>query len=298
MTGDYSPLTLLLQGKLAQAESAAHAGVAAATEQHAWETAARLLSLLASVALAQGAFATVERYAREATAMSEKAAAPWAARDARLARLSALALQGYWQAAQNTLHRLHNPVLGRAISGAVPVYQLLLRAYQSQALVEPLRPLATTLLKAQTSDPEWLGPLCGLVELGEASLLTELTHAPAQQLAQALARGIVMSPGWVCLIPRQLGIAATLREDWVQAEAYFQQAIDLATEVQAIPELGRTYLAYARLLRIRPDTCYDPRIAALLANAHRLFKALGMAPFVAAALSLTRPIRAKSSAIG
>jgi tetratricopeptide (TPR) repeat protein len=289
MTGDYSPLMLLLQGKLAQAESAAHAGVAAATEQQAWETAACLLSLLASVALAQGAFAKVERTAQQAVAMGQRAAAPWAARDARLARLSAMALQGHWQAAQNTLHRLHNPVLGRAISGAVPVYQLLLRAYQSQALGESLHPLARTLLKTRTADPEWLGPLCGLVELGEASLLTELTHAPARRLAQALDSGIVMSPGWVCLLPRQLGIAATLREEWAEAEAYFQQAIEVATAAQAIPELGRTYLAYARLLRIQPDTCYDPRIAALLDNAHRLFEALGMAPFVAAALSLTRP---------
>jgi tetratricopeptide (TPR) repeat protein len=289
MTGDYSPLMLLLQGKLAQAESAAHAGVAAATEQQAWETAACLLSLLASVALAQGAFAKVERTAQQAVAMGQRAAAPWAARDARLARLSAMALQGHWQAAQNTLHRLHNPVLGRAISGAVPVYQLLLRAYQSQALGESLRPLARTLLKTRTADPEWLGPLCGLVELGEASLLTELTHAPARRLAQALDSGIVMSPGWVCLLPRQLGIAATLREEWAEAEAYFQQAIEVATAAQAIPELGRTYLAYARLLRIQPDTCYDPRIAALLDNARNLFEALGMAPFVAAALSLTHP---------
>jgi tetratricopeptide (TPR) repeat protein len=241
------------------------------------------------VALVQGAFAKVERYALEATAMSEKATAPWAACDALQARLSAMALQGHWQAAQNTLHRLHNPVLGRAISGAVPVYQLLLRAYQSQALGESLRPLATTLLKAQTSDPEWLGPLCGLVELGEASLLTELTHAPARRLAQALDGGIVMSPGWVCLLPRQLGIAATLREEWAEAEAYFQQAIDLATEVQATPELGRTYLAYARLLRVQPERRDEPRIAALLQGAHHHFEALGMAPFVAAALSLTRP---------
>jgi tetratricopeptide (TPR) repeat protein len=285
MTGDSSPLTLLLQGKLAQAESAAHAGVAAATEQQAWETAARLLSLLASVALAQGAFVQVERYALEAMEMSEEAAAPWTARDARLARLSALALQGQWQAAQSILHRLHNPVLGRAISGAVSVYQLLLRAYQSQALGESLRPLATTLLKARTADPEWLGPLCGLVELGEASLLTELTHAPAKRLAQALDGGIVMSPGWVCLLPRQLGIAATLREEWAEAEAYFQQAIDLATEVQATPELGRTYLAYARLLRVQPKRRDEPRIAALLHCAHRHFETLGMAPFAAAALS-------------
>jgi len=285
MTGDHSPLTLLLQGKLVQAESAAHAGVAAATEQQAWETAAWLLSLLASVALAQGAFAKVERTAQQAVAMGQRAAAPWAARDARLARLSAMALQGHWQAAQNTLHRLHNPVLGRAISGAVPVYQLLLRAYQSQALRESLRPLATTLLKTRTVDPEWLGPLCGLVELGEASLLTELTHAPARRLAQALDGGIVMSPGWVCLLPRQLGIAATLREEWAEAEAYFQQAIDLATEVQATPELGRTYLAYARLLRVQPERRNEPRIAALLHCAHRHFETLGMAPFAAAALS-------------
>ena len=285
----HSPLILLLQGQLAEAESAARVGVKTATEQQAWETVAHLLSIIASVALAQGAFAKVERTAQQAVAMGQRASAPWAACDALQAHLSARALQGQWQAAQNIPHRLHNPVLGRAISGAVPVYQLLLRAYQSQALGEPLRPLATTLLKVRTADPAWLGPLCGLVELGEASLLTELTHAPAQQLTQALARGIVMSPGWVCLIPRQLGIAATLREDWVQAEAYFQRAIEIATAAQAIPELGRTYLAYARLLRIQPDTCDDPRIAALLDNARNLFEALGMAPFVAAARSLTHP---------
>ena len=294
----HSPLILLLQGKLAEAASAARAGVKTATEHQAWETVAHLLSIIASVALGQGAFAKVERYALEATAMSEKAGAPWAARDAWLARLSAMALQGHWQAAQNTLNRLHNPVLGRAISGAVPVYQLLLRAYQCQALRESLHPLATTLLKARTADPEWLGPLCGLVELGEASLLTELTHAPAQRLAQALDGGIVMSPGWVWLLPRQLGIAATLREEWAEAEAYFQRAIEVATAAQAMPELGHTYLAYARLLRIQPNTCDDPRIAALLHCAHRHFETLGMAPFVAAALSLTHPIRPKSSAIG
>jgi len=285
LTPKSSPLTLLLRGKLTEAETAAYAGVAAATAQQAWETAARLLSLLASVALVQGAFAKVEHYALKATAMSEKAAAPWAACDALQARLSAMALQGQWQAAQHLLHRLHNPVLGRAVSGAVPVYQLLLRAYQSQALRESLPPLATRLLKAQTSDPEWLGPLCGLVELGEASLLSEVTHAPARQLAQALDGGIVMSPGWVCLIPRQLGIAATLREDWIQAEAYFQQAIEIATAAQALPELGRTYLAYARLLRVWPERGNEPRIAALLHCAHRHFEALGMAPFAAAALS-------------
>jgi hypothetical protein len=127
------------------------------------------------------------------------------------------------------------------------------------------------------------------VELGEASLLSELTHAPARRLTQALDGVIVMSPGWVCLLPRQLGIAATLREDWAEAEAYFQRAIAIATAAQAMPELGRTYLAYARLLRIQPDTCDDPRIAALLDNAHRHFETLDMAPFAAAALSLTRP---------
>jgi tetratricopeptide (TPR) repeat protein len=285
LTPKSTHLTLLLRGKLTEAESAAYAGIPAATEQQAWETAAWLLSLLASVALAQGAFAKVERTAQQAVAMGQRASAPWAARDARLACLSAMALQGQWQAAQNILHRLHNPVLGRAISGAVPVYQLLLRAYQSQALRESLRPLATTLLKTRTAAPEWLGPLCGLVELGEASLLTELTHAPARRLAQALDGGIVMSPGWVCLLPRQLGIAATLREEWAEAEAYFQQAIALATEVQAMPELGRTYLAYARLLRIQSERRNEPRIAALLHWAHRHFETLGMAPFAAAALS-------------
>jgi uncharacterized protein HemY len=92
-----------------------------------------------------------------------------------------------------------------------------------------------------------------------------------------------MSPGWVCLLPRQLGIAATLREEWAEAEAYFQQAIDLATKVQATPELGRTYLAYARLLRVQPERMNESRIATLLHCAHRHFETLGMAPFAAAA---------------
>jgi hypothetical protein len=147
-------LFLLLQGKLAEAESAARAGVQTATEHQAWETVAHLLSIIASVALAQGAFAQVERTAQQAVAMGQRASAPWAARDALQARLSAMALQGQWPAAQTTLHQLHNPVLGRVVSGAVPVYQLLLQAYQSQALGEPLRPLATTLLKVRTADPE------------------------------------------------------------------------------------------------------------------------------------------------
>ena len=290
MTSNSTPLTLLLQGKLAEAESAAIDGIVAAVEQQAWEAAARLFSVRASVALTRGDFDQVERYALGATEMSERAAAPWAARDALQARLGAMALQGRWQAAHSTLQQLHNPAMGQVVSGAVPVYRLLLRAYQSQSLIDPLRPLATTLLRARTSDPEWLGPLCALVELGEASLLSDLTHAPAKWLAQALARGLVLSPGWVLLVPRHLGIAATLRGDWVQADAYFQRATDLATAAQATPELGRTYLAYARLLRVQPNTRHEPRIPALLDHAYGLFESLGMTPFAAAAVSLKRTL--------
>ena len=284
------PITLLLQGAMVEAEAAILASVKTATERRDWKTSVQMLSLLASVALGKGEFATVERYAQDAFEMSKRAASPWSAQGAMQALIGAMTLQGQWQAAAAALSQLHMPGMSRAVLSAVQVYRPLLRAYQSQPLTQKVRPLTAELLKDVTSEHEWLAPLCGLVELGDASLLSEVTEEPARWLTRALEQGIVLSPGWVFLVPRQLGIAAMLHGNWTRAETYFLQAIDVATAAQARPELGRTYLAYARMLILSRQRKKTQRIKELLEQAHCLFDALGMTPFIPESLHLQRAV--------
>jgi hypothetical protein len=117
-----------------------------------------------------------------------------------------------------------------------------------------------------------------------------VTEGPAQRLAKALEQGIVLSSGWVFLVPRQLAIAAMLHGNWARAEAYFLQAIAVATAAQARPELGRTYLAYARMLLLNGQRQQARQINALLEKAHSLFDALGMTPFIPESLYLQRAV--------
>ena len=111
-----------------------------------------------------------------------------------------------------------------------------------------------------------------------------------KRLARDLQTGIVLSSGWVFLLPRQLGLSAMMHGDWHRAERYFQQAIDTATAAQAWPELGRTYQLYARMLILKGEKGSGQRICMFLEQALRLFEKLEMTPFVPETLYLQQVI--------
>ena len=74
---------------------------------------------------------------------------------------------------------------------------------------------------------------------------------PHEALSSAAERGVLFSSGWMFVIPRILGGVATLERRWDASDAHFRTAVDVATRVGARPELGRTYLDYARMLTFR-----------------------------------------------
>jgi hypothetical protein len=160
----------------------------------------------------------------------------------------------------------------------VRVFRQLILAYQSQQLTEYIAPLHDELMQVSTHDTYSLAPLCAMIELGELTLNPAVTEWPAEMLTQALERGVVFSSGWCFLIPRVLGVAAVMHEDWEQAEHHFQHAMAIASYVNAVPELARTYLDYVRMLMVRPDRTEQHGAAEFLEQAKGMFHELNMLP--------------------
>ncbi len=106
-------------------------------------------------------------------------------------------------------------------------------------------------------------------------------------LQRAMNQGQLFSIGWVCLLPRVLGVAATLYHQWDVAEAYFQTALEVALRLEARLEIGRTCLDYARMLAARDSQSDRPRTIALLDQARTLLTALGLHPLAQRAAELT-----------
>jgi hypothetical protein len=132
-----------------------------------------------------------------------------------------------------------------------------------------------------------LDPLCALVELADLCRVPGIAEHPYQVLQQAMNQGQLFSIGWVCLIPRVLGVAATLYHQWDVADAHFQTAIEVALRLEARLEIGRTYLDYAHMLAARDSKRDRRRIIALVDQARTLFTALGLHPLVQRAAELT-----------
>jgi len=106
----------------------------------------------------------------------------------------------------------------------------------------------------------------------------------------------VFSSGWMFLIPRILGVAATLNRQWETAENHFHEAIEVASQAGARPELGRSYLDYARLLVSRRRRGDRQRATELVEQASGVFVELGMEPFMQRAAQLVKPRQARPPA--
>ncbi len=160
----------------------------------------------------------------------------------------------------------------------VRVLRQLILGYGSKQLTEYMVPLHDELMEVATNNTYSLAPLCAMIELGELTLMPALTQRPAQMLEIAIERGVVFSSGWSFLIPRVLGVAAMMQEDWRQAEIHFQHAIAVAAYVNAVPELARTYLNYARLICLNPNTEDATPAAEFLEQARAMFHERNMLP--------------------
>jgi hypothetical protein len=103
------------------------------------------------------------------------------------------------------------------------------------------------LMQVVGTDTYSLAPLCALVELSDLGLAPTIAEPPFQALSRVAAQSVLFSSGWMFLLPRILGVAASVNRRWDEAEGHFQAAIAVASSSKARPELGRTYLDYARM---------------------------------------------------
>jgi tetratricopeptide (TPR) repeat protein len=278
------PGALALLGRLDEAEALALEACDVTRQTQDWGYYSGVLSYLASVAVTRGAFAVAEQRVQETMLMVSRSHYPWGGYRSLLARACMYALRGYWTEAEAALDRLMEP--GQVFETPWPVMQVFVQVLRrwlqvyAQATDEAgLEPLAAALLQAVGSDTYSLAPLCALVELGDLLATPTVTERPYQALMRVVERGVLFSSGWVYLLPRVLGVAATLQQQWETAAAHFQAALSAAHRTDARPELGRTYLDYARMLVARGRMSDQRRAIDLAQQARAIFADLDMHPF-------------------
>ncbi len=253
------PLAFNLQGALHEGEAVALEGSDLTKTLQDWSLHSKALSHLASIALARGDFTAAEQYARSTMAMVERSHYPWGGFRALESLACASAARGLWDEANQALDTLMQPgrvfeTSGHIVQVFVRVFRQLILGYQEQRFTERFTWLHDELMEVAAHDTYSLAPLCAMIELGAQCLTPSLTERPAEMLEAALERGVKFSSGWTFLIPRSLGVAAMVQKDWHRAEAHFQHAIAVASDVRALPELARTYLDYANWTYFNPQT--------------------------------------------
>lgn len=291
------PLVLTVLGRLDEAESLARQALTLTRSTQDWSYHSVALSHLACLALLRGHFEDVGPYTQDTLQMVSRSRYPWGGLRAAFALACSHAQRGDADTAQSVLDRL---ILSKRIFASpwpiaqlfVRVFRQLLRVQADAAPDEALPSLAAEFNQQASPDTYSLAPYCALVELGDRAGQPDITVQPSRRLAQALERGALFSHGWVFLIPRILGIAATLQQDWPQAEQYFHTAISVAMRSGARPELGRTYLDYARMLAARAQARERPHAIALARQAEHLLQTLGMVSWAQDAQHLRQGLQA------
>lgn len=289
------PLALTLQGQLDKAETVALEACKLTRKTSDWGDYSVALSHLASIAVVRGDFAAAESRAHETMLMVYRSHYPWGGFRSLAALACARALRGAWVEAEDALDILVEP--GHVFEDAGPIIKVFARVFrqllrvQSQAVHEAVEPLATDLMRAVGTDTYSLGPLCALVELGDLMAAPAIAELPYRALSLAAERGVLFSSGWTFLIPRVLGVTATLNHWWDTAETHFHTAIAVATRVGARPELGRAYLDYARLLVARGTRSDRLQAIELVRQAGPLLLILGMQPLARRAAQLAEALQ-------
>ena len=285
------PLALTLLGRLDEVEEVSKKACDSTRVSQDWSNHSLGLSHLASAAVARGDFAATERYAHETMLMVSRSRYPWGGFRALGALACARAHRGAWGEVEDALDVMVTP--GRLFEDAGRVVQTFGRVFRqlsrthAGSTVEPLEPLARDVMQAVGTDTYSVAPLCALAELADLAGAPAVGELPHPALARAAERGVLFSSGWMFLIPRLLGCVDALNGRWTEAEVRFRTAVEVGTRLGARPELGRTYLDFARLKLARNDRAEASR---LLAEASEIFAELGMRPLLRRAEQLAQTL--------
>ena len=256
------PHALSLKGRLKEAAAQALSAGEAARLIQDWSGYSKILSHLASVSVAQGNFAAAEAYHQQTMQMAERSQYTWGGFRSLQASSCALALRGLWDEAYDALNMIIES--GRLFTEPrrfqvllVRTFRQLILMYQSENFDENITSLASELTEIVKNDTYSIAPLCAIIELGVATFNKEIIEKPATMIANAMQNGVLVSGGWIFLLPRVLGLAAVIRAEWEQAEIHFQQAFSAGKAIGARPELARTHYDYARMNLLRRDREID-----------------------------------------
>lgn len=302
------PLTLVWLGRFDEAAAAAAAATELTQVTHDWGDHSLALGALVCVAVARGDFAAAERHAQQVERMRYRSGYPWAGPTAMPAMACAHLWRGDCAAAEHTLATLAEP--GQVFEDpgpAILVSSYLLRAVVA-AYADPTddgraavrgRVIAMPRATAnESADVYALGVFGAVVDLADLLADAVMAEAALDPLVRAAEHGVRFSTGWITLIPRALGVVATLQRDWSRASGWFDTAIEQASSAHAQPELGRAYLDYARLLIARGRRTDRSRARDLLGRAGAIFAALGMVLFARQAGVLAESLEARLPAPG
>lgn len=288
------PVALTWLGRFQEVEAVSQEACTLTRKYQDWGAYSVASSALTSTAVARGDFETAESHAQETMLMVARSHFPWGGVRALCALACAHTLRGAWTAAATTLDTLVEPgrvfrEAGSFVQTTVRVLRHLVCTYAGVA-TEPLAACDIDAILSAEIDTFSLDPLCALVEL--ADLRGDAVGAARlyQVLQRAVDQGLLFSIGWVCLLPRVLGVAAALNCWWDVAETHFQTALDAAGRCDARPELGRTYLDYARMLAARNGQSDRQRASTLINQAYALLTPLRMTPFVERATALAEAL--------
>jgi class 3 adenylate cyclase/tetratricopeptide (TPR) repeat protein len=288
-------LPLLWRGQTDRLETVAAAAVSSTQLTHDWGDHSLAQGGLTCWAVARGDFEGAERHAQEAFRMLRRSGYPWAGPTVVPALALARALRGAWTEAEEALALLQQPgevftEPGPDIVSIAFLLGELLRAWRVPEERPDVRTrfesLVPQLAVAARHDIYALGLLTAAVDCAE---LTDapLVAAPLYDiLADAHQRGLLLTTGWVSLVARVLGVAASLAERWGDAARWFDEALHSSRAMGARAEELRTAVSYAAMLERRANPGDHPRALDLLALAVPQLRDLGMSPHLAVATTL------------
>jgi class 3 adenylate cyclase/tetratricopeptide (TPR) repeat protein len=297
------PLPLVWLGRLDDAAARAREASELTRAIYDWGDHSLTQGALVCLATARGDFDVAERHAHLSMMMLRRSGYPWAGPTALPALACARTLRGALAEAEDALAILATPgevfdEPGPAIIVLHWVLSLLVEAYAATSdtaravVAERVAAIPAATSAGEQADAYALGAFCAVIELadllGDARMAESVVGAPML----AAERGVVFSSGWVTLVPRVLGVAATLGRAWDRAAAWFERAATQATSAGARPELARTRLDQARMLVARGRRADRDSAAALLREAVGEFEQLGMRPFDERARALATTLRA------
>jgi len=178
---------------------------------------------------------------------------------------------------------------GSTLELAVPLFLNLVHGYAGKGFESDTGVCAVE--AAQTADADLLPLLCAVAEIGYLMSDPQVGAQVYTALHHAMDRDIIFTRGWIFLIPRVLGLVAALNQWWDQADRHFQVALEVATRINAQPELGRTYLDYALMLEDRGHADDLGHVHQFAGQARTIFTHLGMVPFLQRADELRRRLQ-------